>query len=300
MRNQMIRQEDDLSLYVKDESAVLSAEQALLDKALAQEKYQIASNVLHDIGNAVVGLSSYVNRIKKTLEQYNSDNLDNLASFFKSQHAAITSSIGITKADAIVKLVSGIAQTQRANQQEIDASNSELQRIITHIQELLNIQRQYVSGTDSVKNSHLSLKAIIDDCVAILLASFKKRNIDLCIDVPDQLPLLYGEKTKIMQVILNILKNSIEAIDLYAADRSVTIAASEMKDSITLKIKDSGKGFDEETGKKIFTRGFTTKKTGTGLGLEHCRTILETHGGSIDIASEGPGKGATTTIKFKV
>jgi hypothetical protein len=52
-------------------------EEALLEKALAQEKYLIASNILHDIGNAVVGLSSYVTRIKRLLEQDNSENLQN-------------------------------------------------------------------------------------------------------------------------------------------------------------------------------------------------------------------------------
>ena len=81
-------------------------EEALLDKALAQEKYQIASNIIHDIGNAVVGLSSYVTRIKRLLEQDNSDNLQNLAGFLRSQNDAIAGAIGPTKADAIIKLVS--------------------------------------------------------------------------------------------------------------------------------------------------------------------------------------------------
>jgi len=94
-----------------------SFEQVLLDKALAQEKYQIASNILHDIGNAVIGLSSYVTRVKKSLEQDNSENLQNLAGFFKSQHEAIASAIGETKSDAIIKLVIGIAQTQKAGYQ---------------------------------------------------------------------------------------------------------------------------------------------------------------------------------------
>lgn len=275
-----------------------SFEQVLLDKALAQEKYQIASNILHDIGNAVIGLSSYVTRVKKSLEQDNSENLQNLAGFFKSQHEAIASAIGETKSDAIIKLVSGIAQTQKANQQDINNSNLELQKIITHIQEILNIQRQYISGPDSIEKREISLKGLIGDCISMLLASFKKRGVHISIDIPDNLPLFTGDRTKLMQVIMNVLKNSIEAIDSYTMDKSVSITATADPHSLILKIHDSGRGFDEETGKKIFTRGFTTKKTGTGLGLNHCKVILEAHGGSIDITSEGPGKGALTTIKF--
>jgi len=277
-----------------------SFEQVLLDKALAQEKYQIASNILHDIGNAVIGLSSYVARVKRSLEQDNSENLQNLAVFFKSQHEAIATAIGVTKADAIVKLVSGIAQTQSANQQDINNSNVELQKIINHIQEILNIQRQYISGPDSINKKEISLKGLIGDCISMMLASFKKRGIHISIDIPDNLPVFSGDRTKLMQVILNVLKNSIEAIDSYTMDKSVSLIASANCNSLTLKIQDSGKGFDEETGKRIFTRGFTTKKTGTGLGLDHCRLILEAHAGSIDIASEGPGKGAVTIIKFMI
>ena len=103
-----------------------SIEQILLDKALAQEKYQIASNILHDIGNAVIGLSSYLTRVRKTLEHDNSENLQNLAGFFKSQHESIATAIGAPKADAIIKLVSGIAQTQKANHQDINNSSLEL------------------------------------------------------------------------------------------------------------------------------------------------------------------------------
>lgn len=273
-------------------------EQALLDKALAQEKYQIASNILHDIGNAVIGLSSYVTRVKRLLEQDNSENLQSLAGFFKSQHDAIATAIGATKADAIVKLVSGIAQTQKASQQDINNSNLELQKIITHIQEILNIQRQYNSGTEGLEQKQISLKGLIGDCISMLLASFKKRGVHISIDIPDNLPLFTGDRTKLMQVILNVLKNSIEAIDTYSMDKSISLSAVANCESLILKILDSGKGFNEETGKKIFTRGFTTKKTGTGLGLEHCRAILEAHNGSITITSEGPAKGALTIIKF--
>jgi signal transduction histidine kinase len=275
-----------------------SLEQVLLDKALAQEKYQIASNILHDIGNAVIGLSSYVTRVKRSLEHDNSENLQNLAGFFKLQQEAIAIAIGTSKADAIIKLVSGIAQTQKANQQDINNSSLELQKIITHIQEILNIQRQYISGPDAIEKKEISLKGLINDCISMLLASYKKRGIIISIDMPDNLPQFNGDRTKIMQVILNVLKNSIEAIDIYTMDRYVSLSATTNCASLILKIHDSGKGFDEETGKKIFTRGFTTKKTGTGLGLDHCKAILEAHNGSIAITSEGPGKGAITTIKF--
>jgi len=65
-------------------------------------------------------------------------------------------------------------------------------------------------------------------------------------------------------------------------------------------VKDSGNGFDEATAVQLFERGFTTKTSGTGLGLHSSMAIVESHAGNMSITSEGPGKGALTTIKFKI
>ncbi len=275
-------------------------QQALLDKAVVQGKFEIAANVLHDIGNAVVGFSSYLSRIKRSLELDNSENLQNLVGFFEAQRTVISPVLGEAKADAIVKIISGIAQTQKTNQTDIGKSITEQQNIINHIQEILNIQRQYISGTETIEKKPTYLSSLIEDCMSMVFASLNKRNITVTLDVPKNLPVIKGDRTKLMQVILNIIKNSIEAIDIYAVEKSIAITACTQNDFIILNINDSGKGFDHETGKKIFTRGFTTKRTGTGLGLDHCRAILEGHDGTISITSDGPGKGAQTIIKLKI
>ncbi|MEP7377228.1 MAG: HAMP domain-containing sensor histidine kinase [Chitinophagaceae bacterium] len=275
-------------------------QQAILDRAIVLGKYEIASNVLHDIGNAVVGFSAYLNRIKHSLELDNSENLQNLVGFFETQQSAISAAIGDVKADAVIKILSGIVQTQKNNQADISKSIKEQQNIITHIQEILNIQRQYVSGNGTNERNPIHLDIIINDCMSMLFASLNKRNITVSQDIPGDLPLINGDRTKLMQVILNILKNSIEAIDVYAVEKSISITIASGPGLLTLRIQDSGKGFDEATGKKLFTRGFTTKSSGTGLGLSSCRAIIESYDGTIDIASCGPGKGAVTTIEFKV
>jgi signal transduction histidine kinase len=288
---------DDITEKWMREKAMV---QLASDKAVVQGKYEIAANVLHDIGNAVVGFGSYLTRIKRSLEQTNLDNLKKLAGFLTTQQTAMAGILGDTKAEAVISMLNNITESQKNNQDEIGKSISEQLHIITHIQDILAIQRQYLNGHESLEKTPTNLRSIINDCMAMLLASIEKRSIKVTLNVPEGLPLIKGDRTRLMQVILNILKNSIEAIDITAEEKHITLCVKLTDDVLILQVEDSGTGFDEATGKKLFARGFTTKATGTGLGLSNCRTIIEGHNGTIDIISEGFGKGSVTTIKFKI
>jgi len=272
-----------------------------LEKAIAQGKFEIASEVLHDIGNAMVGFGSHLNRINRSLEKNNVETIKNLATFLKTQHAAITGTLGADKANALVTITEGIAKAQGDNRVEIDASITELFNIIGHIQEILNIQRQLVRGHSGThERKPVNLVNIIDDCRSMLFASFDKQGINFKVEIDPGTYVIKGDHTKLMQVILNILKNSVEAMSLDAPEKHITMSMHSDDKVVELLLIDNGVGFDAATGGRLFERGFTTKKTGTGLGLYNCKSIVESHTGSFDIKSKGPGQGAVTTIRFAV
>lgn len=274
--------------------------QALLaDQAIVRGKFEIASNILHDIGNAVVGFGSYISRIKRSMEQYSPDNLEKLATFFEDQRQALGQVLGDAKANAAITMLKTMSDTHRSSQQEINRSILEQINIITHIQDMLNIQRQYARGHETMEKRPINIRGIIDDCMSMLLASLEKRGITVTLNVADKLPIINADRTRLMQVILNIFKNSIEAIDMQAAEKKIELSAFLQANFLVIQIQDNGCGFSEETGRKIFERGFTTKSSGSGVGLDSCRAIMEGSGGTIGISSEGPGKGALTTIRFK-
>jgi signal transduction histidine kinase len=288
---------DDITQKSRKEQAI---QQLLTEKAVVQGKFEIASNILHDIGNAVVGFGSYVSRIKRSLEQNNPQNLQKLTDFFTSQKTPMAGAIGEVKADALVKMLSGITESQKNNQEEISKSVIEQLHIITHIQDILNIQRQYANGHELPENKPVNLRTIIKDCMSMLYASIEKRAISISISISETLPVIKGDRTRLMQVILNLLKNSIEAIDIYAIEKNISLSVSVRDELLVLEVRDNGHGFDKSTSQQLFERGFTTKASGSGVGLNSCQSIIESHGGTIDITSEGFGKGATATIKFKI
>lgn len=279
---------------------VLQKEQEL-EQAIAQGKYEIASEVLHDIGNALVGFGSYLNRIIRASEKNNLDGLKNLTAFLRTQQPAIGNAIGADKAAALVSITEGIAKTQGADQQEISASISELLSIVTHIQEILNIQRQLVRNHNNVGDRKpVNLAEVIEDCRSMLFAAFDKKGVKFGVQMKPGKHVIKGDHTKLMQVMLNVLKNSLEAIDMEKEEKTID-AVMELNDQvITIKITDNGNGFDEQTAQKLFERGYTTKKSGTGLGLYNCRSIIESHSGTFNISSEGVGCGAVIEMTFVV
>ncbi|MEO5683220.1 MAG: HAMP domain-containing sensor histidine kinase [Chitinophagaceae bacterium] len=269
---------------------------AMIDKAVAQGKFEIASDVMHDIGNAVVGFGSYLTRIQRLQSDSSQENLRNLAGYFEKQKQVISTVIGEAKASAVVQMLDAMSQTQKSNREEISQSVAEQLNIITNIQEILAIQRQYITGHESQERKAVNLPAVIHDAISMVTSSLE--DIEVAIDIPADLPVIKGDRTKLMQVFLNLIKNSIEAIGKEAVQKTISITASTCNGSLLLMVKDSGHGFDKSASANLFSRGFTTKPSRGGLGLYNCKAIIESHDGSIHLTSDGYGKGALATIRI--
>lgn len=106
--------------------------------------------------------------------------------------------------------------------------------------------------------------------------------------------LLYGQPEKIKQVFINLIRNSIEAIN---CNGKITIILQEDGNYLLMSVKDNGCGIDRETIKNIFKPFYTTKETGTGLGLSISAQIIKEHQGEIWVDSE---RGIGTTFKIKL
>jgi signal transduction histidine kinase len=286
---------NDITSKIAEEQLLKKAEQ---DKAVAQGKYEIASEVLHDIGNAVVGFGTYLTRLSRLLDGNNQGTLDSIGQFLGQQRTAIAGAIGEAKADALVTMLTGISKTAAERQVEMQHAVSEQLRIIKHIQDILNIQRQYVLGHESQERHPVNLIDIIKDCQAMMSANFEKKGIRVTTRFSNPTVEIKGDRTKLMQVILNLLKNSVEAIDAQSPVKEIKIILSEYSSQVNLSITDTGKGITKDNQANLFIRGFTTRLEGTGLGLYNCRSIIESHSGTISIESEGEGSGSKTIIEL--
>jgi signal transduction histidine kinase len=107
----------------------------------------------------------------------------------------------------------------------------------------------------------------------------------------DDLPSVYADRTQLQQVILNLIRNSIEAMDSNSpgARRLRLATGREGQSAVLLSVQDTGSGIAAEESMRVFEPFFTTKPAGMGLGLSICRTIVEDHGGQLRLAKASPG-----------
>jgi len=115
----------------------------------------------------------------------------------------------------------------------------------------------------------------------------------IIINLPENDISINCDARKIEGVLSNILNNAVHALD---GQGEINVTMSSDSESVKIQVKDSGSGIPVENLERIFEPMFTTKKTGTGLGLVICKSIIEQHGGSISVKN----KPTTFTIKLPI
>ncbi len=140
-----------------------------------------------------------------------------------------------------------------------------------------------------------TLIRLIHDAVSLCIAELKHNDIKLTFELENNLPPIYVDHIQIEQVIINLIRNSVDALQNLPAkqQRQLTIHSQlTANNDIQVRVKDNGPGLDEEQQQKILTPFYTTKADGMGMGLSISRSLIEAHEGTLHFNSK-PGKGTT-------
>jgi two-component system sensor histidine kinase DctS len=130
----------------------------------------------------------------------------------------------------------------------------------------------------------------------------RKSGTRIELDLPDPAPRVVCDRTMVEQVLLNLTRNGIQAMETNTerADRVLTLRARQTHERwVTFSVVDRGPGIADDVAARLFTPFFTTRSEGMGLGLSLCRTVIEQHGGALDfgnLSSFGTGRG--TEFRF--
>ncbi|WP_406582041.1 sensor histidine kinase [Bacillus salipaludis] len=146
--------------------------------------------------------------------------------------------------------------------------------------------------------THIDIKDTIMNSINLVESTIKKKRITLTTNLSPELPVVFGDSLKMMQVIVNLINNAMDAMN---SEGQLIISAKVEQDSVCIQVIDDGSGMPAEVLGKIFDPFYTTKPVGkgTGLGLSVCYGIIEEFGGKIQVDSE-ESAGTTITVQIPI
>ncbi|MDO5101393.1 MAG: PAS domain S-box protein [Lautropia sp.] len=133
----------------------------------------------------------------------------------------------------------------------------------------------------------VTVDAILTDALALAEIAAKRHGVAISIQVDPSLPLLHADRILIEQVLLNLLKNAIDAMR-GMPHPALTLSVRAQDDQVEFAVADRGPGLAEEMQNKVFEPFFTTKSEGMGMGLNICRSIIESHAGRLWVEPNQP------------
>lgn len=184
-------------------------------------------------------------------------------------------------------------------------SNSEKSEYITiilkEVDSINHVIQQLLDFAAPSKNfySSININHLIEEVLILINTSHRSNNIDIELSLDHQLPTLYLDKELMKQALLNLIINAIQAIPAQGIIQISTKLSSNQKYQL-ICIKDNGEGIPEALLNKIFNPFFTTKLSGTGLGLPIVQKIIASHKGKITIKNNVNSTGVTVEIALPI
>ena len=159
---------------------------------------------------------------------------------------------------------------------------------------IIHRMREFVKS-HSIHRLSADINTLIHDAVGLCIADLKQNGIRLTFELENNLPTVYVDHVQIEQVIINLLRNSIDALKSLPAGQQRHLSIQSrltLNNNIQVRVKDNGPGLDKDQQQKILTPFYTTKADGMGMGLSISRSLVEAHDGTLHFNSQ-PGKGTT-------
>lgn len=159
---------------------------------------------------------------------------------------------------------------------------------------IIRSMRDFVSRKES-RRRYENLPQLIEEASALALVGAGEKGVRVTFDLDQTLSKVSVDRVQIQQVLMNLLRNAVEAVD-GAERRDLSITARPLDDGhVEIQVIDTGSGIDPSVAGMLFQPFVTTKAEGMGVGLSICRTIVESHGGQI---STMPNPGGGTVFRF--
>ncbi len=289
----------------RDVTERVLAEDALA-RAFDQGRLEMVDTILHNIGNAMNSVTTGIETLRRNLTNDRAGR----------RLFALAAAIGEHSNDWI----DYIAHDPQGRKvfpfiiklaDDFGRRNDELIKTVSRVRDRANriadiIRTQRALDGSGMDRKDIELYSALSAAFRVLRDSLKKRGIRTDVDCGNAPQHIRVRESQFHQMLVNLVKNSIEAIDELATLQGlletprIWIRASSANGHLVLEVIDNGFGIRENDLRALFTPGFTTKKFGSGLGLHSAANFVIASGGRIEPISEGAGKGTTMRVTWPI
>ena len=272
---------------------LVAAQKQLLDASRQAGKAEVASSVLHNVGNVLNSANVSASMVSGRLQQTRISNIARIAGLLQDNVADLTAFI--THDPKGRQLLPYLIQLAEHLAEERDAALKELQSLrenLDHIMEIVATQQRNAKPVGL--NEKAQVADLVEDALRMTNGSLSGRHIQISRQYEPGLPEITLDRHKVFQILANLIHNAryaCEASD--QVDKRLAIRVARENNHINIIVADNGIGIPPENLTRIFNHGFTTRKDGHGFGLHSGALAAREMGGNLLAQSDGPGRGAT-------
>jgi len=288
--------------HKKAKTQLQTTEEKLVDTARRVGMAEVATGVLHNVGNVLnsvtVTAESIQKRVRNSKVSYLADVVDLLEKHTGELGTFMTTEEQGKKLPAfLANLSKELVDEQGRCLEALGA----LTKHVEHVADIIQLQQSYGKAKGLVES--VSIAELVEDSIRINIDALTRDNVQVKRELADLPPILL-DRHKVLQILTNLISNAKYALS--KSNRDDKILAIRVKEpeagQIRIEVCDNGIGIAKRNLTRIFEHGFTTNKKGHGFGLHSAALAASEMNGSLSAHSDGRGKGAVFTVElpFKV
>lgn len=282
----------------KAHNELAEAQKRLIDLSRLSGMAEVATGVLHNVGNVLNSVNVSANILGDRLRESRVSQLGDLARMLQENKTNLADFLtNDPRGQRVIPYLEKLARHLTDERDQLAKESRAIILHVGHVKEIVAMQQSYARTAGVLEK--VSPMAILEDALHITEAGRERHGIEIQIDA-EEIPAITTDRNKVLQIVLNLLRNAKEAVKA-AGNTPRRIAVRQRRvgnDRIQIQIADNGIGIAPANLARIFSHGFTTKRDGHGFGLHSGALAAQQLGGSLKAESEGTGQGATFTLEL--
>jgi signal transduction histidine kinase len=252
-----------------------------------------ATNVLHDVGNALNAVKTSADLLAEARKLHPANDVARLAELLAAHRDDLPGYLA-AHGDKVLRFLDALAGSAREHADTTSVEATRLQDGIAHIEAIVRRQQDVVgeSGAREV--------CTVTELVAAALGLSRAARAKVRVESDGAVrsgALVEVDRHRVLQILVNLLENACDA-NAQQGTTDITVRAREDADTVVIEVVDQGAGIAPDVAERIFTRGFTTKAHGHGVGLHASFALAQAMGAALSFESAGAGKGATFRLRL--